>query len=259
METEAITDPDLPLSQGDVLRIISSDSELHNPRFGIIINADCDIVNKKIDNTINYIPLIDIEQYLIDEKLPQWIEHRRKKCIEGITKKLSLTIMEIDSLISWIKTSDQSFEEILKQAFSKQLDNKSIIHIKSLLSIMQHNQSSNYLQILRDICANDGIDRAGLEKILFTFTKSLKDNEMYFNEISGYSKIGYISRLNRICTIPENSIAIDQNLVHIDSMNFSNRQQKNMPLELLDSYLTLLGTLFTDLLCNFLKLATMTN
>ena len=60
MEETEIAPQDSGLRQGDIIKLYSE----KNSNFGVIVNADCDLANDKIDGHVAYVPIYTFPDFI---------------------------------------------------------------------------------------------------------------------------------------------------------------------------------------------------
>ncbi|MFT8886336.1 MAG: hypothetical protein ABF946_09045 [Acetobacter papayae] len=103
-------DANVPFAQGDILRSVSVTSQTE-PTFGLIITADCDIVQSKAANRLTYVEVVTIREYLervwIPDQLQKYVKKQAKGAVEALNglmrrSSLELTINE-HQLLEWLR------------------------------------------------------------------------------------------------------------------------------------------------------------
>lgn len=124
-------DAERPFAQGDILRSVSTNPEIE-PSFGLIITADCDIVQSKAANRLTYVEVVTSRDYLeriwIPDQLQKYLKKQVKGAAEALTglmrrSNLELTMNE-DQLLDWLRERPIEVIEKAVNQTGKQLDAK---------------------------------------------------------------------------------------------------------------------------------------
>ena len=209
---------DSPFRQGDIIRIESSsgnaDTHIDYYKYGIIINADCDLAHKKNDGTVAFLPIFNTREYFSSEWLPL---HLISEFKVKITSLLDLILNQTDPthkkddetrrhLINWI-SSDEAEDIIsskIKLSFKvsgkkkiEQVDN--IIKTLKLLANDNPGPEVKY----KNYCILAGKNDKQITSDIEQFKKSLGDGHFFINELPTEKDIGFIVKLRLIQTIKE--------------------------------------------------------
>jgi hypothetical protein len=103
-------DDDLPFAQGDVLRGVPIDASAE-PIFGVIITADCDIVQAKASDRLTYVEVVSTRAYLervwIPDQLQKFVRKQAKVAAEGLASLMRRSELELglseDQLLDWLR------------------------------------------------------------------------------------------------------------------------------------------------------------
>lgn len=101
IETEAVS-PNVPFHQGDIIRL-EIDERVADPAFGLIINADCDLMHCKIDGVVSYLPVYSFSYYFERFWIPSYVSSRRLEILTSISQVCGLREDKHNSLVTWIR------------------------------------------------------------------------------------------------------------------------------------------------------------
>lgn len=209
---------DSPFRQGDIIKIESSsgnaDTHIDYYKYGVIINADCDLAHKKNDGAVAFLPIFNTREYFSSEWLPLYLisefNNKISTLLDLILNKTDPAHTKNDEikthLINWIN-SDEAEDNIstkIKSSFkvnkkknAEQVDN--IIKILKLLTSKNHGPEDKYKNYCIIADKNDKQITSDIDQ----FKKSLGDGHFFINELPTEKDIGFIVKLRLIQTIKE--------------------------------------------------------
>lgn len=116
--------------QGDVVAAHPGTTNWSNPwrRFFVVLSADCDITNNKLDNGLVVVPVIGLETYALDIWLPEQIRRQSaavEKKVEPLVRRfpgwetnplsvLSLSVEDLDAELNARTAGDDELEKPAK-------------------------------------------------------------------------------------------------------------------------------------------------
>jgi len=76
------------IRQGDALLLREHPDQIGQVTYGLVITADCDIVQRKTSGCVSYIPLLSLREYMFRSWIPEHIESRghSMRCLDGLRK-----------------------------------------------------------------------------------------------------------------------------------------------------------------------------
>lgn len=92
--------------QGDILQFIDRDDGSSYPRWGVIINADCDLAHCKIDGVVSYLPIYTFEDCFIRCWIPTYLDDRRAELAQQLCTLCDLPLYKSDELVEWLREED---------------------------------------------------------------------------------------------------------------------------------------------------------
>lgn len=203
MNETQLCEPTQKLHQGDIIRIHDSGNSNH-PTLGVIINADCDLENDKLDGVIAYLPVYKFRDYLIKFWIENYVNQKRANSLSNLTKicKLSSSNEEGD-LLEWLSTeSPETVAE--KLSISLSLKPKIAENVRSELITVHKCLSPDYsnLEILTYFCEREKPKHMETaRKMVADAKKNMGDGHFFMSEIVGEEEIGFVIRMRRIYTI----------------------------------------------------------
>lgn len=199
-ETELVKNGE-EFQQGDIIKIFSSSKDLLAPKYGVIINADCDIANDKTDCMFAYLPLYPFETYLEIFWIPKYLNDEREALQKSIKSSLSLTETEFRELESWLSESIDTNEvlESLKNEYGQKKD-KFWNDLRTKLTQIKHlqNRKQSSLRVFSEYCALTDKPVSYVRRQLQSARKNIGDNNFLISELVGLKEIGFVIRMARI-------------------------------------------------------------
>lgn len=199
-----LCEPTQKLHQGDIIRI-SDQNNQHHPNLGIIINADCDLENNKIDGVIAYLPIYSFEEYIKKFWIENYVRQKRDSSLANIGRICKLSSVELSDLLDWISSSTpESIADKIIKSSTKKTD---AAVVKNELDTVHKciSLDCNGLEILTYFCEQakpKHMDTA--KKMVAEAKKNMGDGHFFVSEIVGEQDIGFVIRMRRIYTIDAN-------------------------------------------------------
>jgi hypothetical protein len=205
MNESQLCEPTQKLHQGDIIRIYNVD-KLRHPTLGVIINADCDLENEKLDGVIAYLPIFEFEEYLTKFWLSAYVSQRREASLANIARICNLGSQERLDLVDWL-SNDSLQAVIVKTKLTTdalKLNKKDTADVNVELTTLHKCLTVGYdrLEILTYFCElkkPKHIDTA--KNMVSEAKKNMGDDHFFLSEIVGENKIGFVIRMRRIYTI----------------------------------------------------------
>lgn len=193
--------PDDELRQGDILRTPGSGD---HPGLGVVINADCDLAQGKTDGVIAYLPIYSFRNYIKVFWAATFAKSQRREQLIKVLSLCKLEDSEGDGLLEWLAVEDS--EAVAATLLDQlRLSPNQIGALRISLADLKHCFCSNvtayeaFLYICRK--RNDG-DKF-LRKQIGAAYKAIGEGHFFLNEIYGLDGIGFVVRMRRIYSIPE--------------------------------------------------------
>lgn len=186
--------------QGDIIRLERPMPD--QPELGVIINADCDLENCKIDGVIAYLPIFKFSDYCEKFHLSDYIKQTAEQAKNKISTDLNLEEKEIIDLIRWIKIDDP--KKITEKIYPKDKKIKSTKEeiIKNLEKIkICLTENTRAIKIFQALCSKEANPSSLAKKQIEAAKKNMGDDHFFLSEIKGESSIGFVVRMRRIYTI----------------------------------------------------------
>jgi hypothetical protein len=190
--------------QGDILRFEGLESTRNYSR-GIVINADCDLENNKLDGVIAYLPLYSFQEYLEHFWLQNYVDQIRKSLISRIFDLCSLdrsNLANIEDLFTWMDQSppDEIAAKLVTQHCMKPREGT---ELKEKLTKLRHCRSplGRSLAGFHVYCSWEKDPVAFALKQLTAAKTAMGDDHFFINEVVGEKEIGFVVRMRRIYTI----------------------------------------------------------
>ncbi|BAM90985.1 hypothetical protein S58_50060 [Bradyrhizobium oligotrophicum S58] len=195
IETE-VTQSTAPFLQGDIIRLLP-ESERPDPALGVIINADCDLVNCKIDGFVSYFPVYSFSRYFEKFWIPTYIEARRLELLNQVTQICALQTDNYDALTNWLRDDAANIViENLSKTYSVRPN--TIAPKIAELSLIERSNTFD-ARLLERIFEEQHLEKKdAFAKLARRALKNLGDGNFFINEIAGLDQIGFVIRMRRI-------------------------------------------------------------
>lgn len=190
--------------QGDILRFEGGDERRSYSR-GVIINADCDLENNKLDGVIAYLPLYSFEEYLEHFWIKQYVDQVKNNHLKWILDLCGLdssSSSNQNDIVEWLSYSDS--ESIATKLIAQHgLKSKELEAIKVRLDKLRHcvDPLGRSLTHFHVYCSWEKDPAAFALKQLIAAKNSMGDDHFFLSEVLGEREIGFVVRMRRIYTI----------------------------------------------------------
>lgn len=201
-ETERVL-PTEPRAQGDIIRIEHAQPDA-GPRLGVVINADCDLANGKLDGVIAYLPMYPFKEYISKFWVPGYIADVTSSATSKIIDTVGDNLNASESLHAWITTEGP-------EAVSKSLCASTALKRSHAVAI---DQEVRRLAVVLDgsvdpftrfvsLCKVEQDATAYARKHLAAAKKAMGEGHFQISDLVEHSDIGFVIRMRRIYTIGE--------------------------------------------------------
>jgi len=198
-ETEAAPHAE-PFRQGDIIRLVDRDEKEIDPPIGIIINADCDLANCKIEGVVAYISVLPFEQHFRRYWIPNFIDDRFRTLAKSIEDACGLDCQAFGELEDWVR--EEPHELVAKRlAETYSAKEKKLLPLLQELSEISRSPSRDSTLLLKMLGIQGRNKHDTLTKYAKDALRSLGDGYFFLNEIAGLPAIGFVARLRRIHSI----------------------------------------------------------
>jgi hypothetical protein len=195
-------DPHGDLRQGDILRIEDQASLGRSERLGVVINADCDLANRKTDGVVAYLPLYTFRDFMESFWLHDYFNVVCKSATDKILQSTKLTSEYGEQLCSWL-AADSATEVgtkiktkfAIKRNLEKEFDGN-IMRISICLD-----PTKAPFEIFKEICRLENDPEKAARTQIRAAKKNLGDGHFFFSDLVGHDAVGFIIRMRRIYTI----------------------------------------------------------
>lgn len=205
-ETERISSQE-PRGQGDIIRIEWGNDEAAAPHYGVIINADCDLAWGRTDGVIAFLPLYSFHDYLAHF----WAGAH----IQGVMTTETSAVLQLagdtdgEALHQWIRTSGaESVADSIKQYKGlRKKDSEKLDRSLRLLAVcLDENETA--IMRFRGICAAASEPTSYARSHVLGAKKAMGEGHFFISDLVGDPDVGFVIRLRRIYTIPEQDVFI---------------------------------------------------
>jgi cellobiose-specific phosphotransferase system component IIA len=194
------------LRQGDILKIVSASKSDNAPDLGIIINADCDLENGKIDGTIAYLPIFSFKGYLREFWAPNFVKNTTKNTVSSILDQTGLEKNEAEEVLNLAKNFSQT--EIVSRlctVAAKKTNVQKLTELVDKLLICTDADQEAY-NAFKKICATQNNPEKFARKQIDSARDAMGDGHFFISEIVGQEEVGFVVRMQRIFSLPENRV-----------------------------------------------------
>jgi hypothetical protein len=192
--------------QGDILRLVDHNSD-YDFNLAMIINADCDMQNKKHDGVIAVLPIYTFQQYLQKFWLQNFLLAQKNEAMDIIASTISIEDRHIADLCDWIKIDGKAaLAKGASKIFERYEPNvKQLKRLDDALTKL-HNaivgQSEGSLTAVSKFGPDD---KEKLKKYcrdqVLDAKKKMGDGHFFITEVKSDDSIGYVVRMRRIYSL----------------------------------------------------------
>ena len=205
----------VPYAQGDVVRsFIKGITE--NPEFGVIITADCDIVQSKASERLTYVqvvsPLFYLEQVWIPDQLNKFLKKQGPLAAEGISavaRRAGLPFqLNADEIVEWLALKPVAEIAKLITHNDAPLEKRLVQTLEGLRCVADTSAVLNPLmrwRMLRSIMG-DTEDRQKSDLAAALYGGGGFSDSFLLPELPGVDGIGYVALLRFIRTVHSSDI-----------------------------------------------------
>ena len=201
-ETERVL-PGEPRAQGDILRIEHAASD-DGPVLGVVINADCDLENGKLDGVIAYLPMYPFKEYLARF----WAPGHVAEVMSAATKRIVAVVGDqgtaAASLHSWITTAGHeavSAALISSLALRKSQEESLAQDVRRVAIALD--EAADPLSRFLSLCRAERNASAHARTQLVAAKKSMGEGHFHISDLVEHPDIGFVIRMRRIYTVPD--------------------------------------------------------
>lgn len=202
-ETEKVTASD-PRRQGDIIRLEYPTAARQLPALGLVINADCDLQNKKIDGVIAYLPIYTFGEYLDAFWGELFLSEVADTCTKKVLDALGADDQEASDLHAWLRSASNEtiLEKIMSRSGVKPSQRSGITDHLNKLRICTDIECSP-LDRFSQLCRLDKDPAATARKQLTAAKKAMGDGHFFISDLVDHDDVGFVIRMRRIYTLPE--------------------------------------------------------
>lgn len=195
MEETEIVLQDSGLRQGDIIKLYGE----KNSNYGVIINADCDLANGKIDGHIAYVPIYAFPDFIERFWAADQIQSIKIQC-QNELRRFFKSQAEINDLLSWL--GHEGVDSVILQLSSHlALKSRENADLDKLIRKLNACIQGTTLKCLTDIYSLE----KNPEKYTSTQLSSLKSNlgegHLMISCIVGVEGLGFVMRMKRVFSI----------------------------------------------------------
>ena len=193
------------LLQGDILRFEHPAGTTMQFYLGVIINADCDMANDKIDGVISFLPIYRFQDYLKEFWLPTFILEQKSNATHRLKELCKYVEDDILDLTRWIngKSHEEVYEIAEQIASTQRCSKKDAQTIKDLIQkIYLCLNNGESLTCIKKFAPNESSKRDSyIHAQITNAKKNMGDGHFFVSDIKGDDDIGFVIRMRRIYSI----------------------------------------------------------
>ena len=197
-ETQYISS-DAPFGQGDILHL---QERSRPPHFGVVINADCDLLHHKTDGVCAYLPIYSFYEYLIEFWVNKFLESQKNQIVTQIANAIGQPKSECEALRQWLESDDYaSLPARLTDEFSlKPRTNSTLSKHVTQYGIL-HSPDQQPIDSFVALCSTQSEPVKYAKRQLTAAADQMGDGHLFINEIRGQTQLGFVVRTKRIYSI----------------------------------------------------------
>lgn len=201
-ETERVLSTE-PKAQGDIIRIEHAEPD-SGPSFGVVINADCDLSNGKLDGVIAYLPMYSFKEYVAKFWAPGHIAEIRTMATDRIVGIIGDDGTDPETLYSWIRNDgpDAVSEALIASSTLKKKQADAISQDSRKLAIAL-NETVDPFHRFVTLCRAEQDSLSYTRRQLAAARKAMGDGHFQISDLVEHPGIGFVIRMRRIYTIRE--------------------------------------------------------
>lgn len=192
--------------QGDILQF-EYPVDMEGSRLGVVINADCDLENKKTDGVIAYLPMYSFHEYLEIFWAPKYIKNisteTGQRLVE-ITQAGSTGLSDLAQLMALMEP-DAVAAQLLTLQSIKSKDRALIPDLVAKLATCARNDISAYAKF-SSLCRLQKDPAKHAKTQIEAAKKELSDGHFFVSELVEQDEIGFVIRMRRIYSLSEDRI-----------------------------------------------------
>lgn len=199
-ETDLATTAD-PISQGDILKLESMETDKKIPRFGLVINADCDLAHGKTDGVIAYLPIYSFREYLKHFWIDNYLYEQKQISLNKIGQLCKLDSVTLPDIIPWLitTTAEEVHEKIALQLELDKNKKSSLLALLSKLKVIT--LAEDNLAVFSKLCHFESSPHQAISKRLDAAKNNLGNGHLFLSEIAGQEELGFVIRFRRIYSL----------------------------------------------------------
>ncbi|MCR2832992.1 hypothetical protein [Parerythrobacter lacustris] len=171
---------------------------------GVIINADCDLANGKLDGVIAYLPMYSFKEYITKFWAPGHVAEVLSSATDRILEAFGDASTSSESLHNWISSDGH-------ETVSRALTASSSIKRGKVASITQDvrrlaialNEEMDLFSRFKLLCQAEQDALGYARRQFIAARKAMGDGHFQISDLVEHPDIGFVIRMRRIYTIPE--------------------------------------------------------
>lgn len=202
-ETEKVGPQD-QCRQGDIFRIEYPNDPAAGPSLGLVINADCDLANEKTDGAIAYLPIYTFREYLDNFWAGTYLNEVAHFATQKVLEIVQAEDSEADDLQKWLLSTSAenvmakiaTLEHVKKSQYAQLED-----HLRRMWTCINRDRSP--FERFGALCRLDKKPALAVKKQIVAAKKAMGDGHFFISDLVGHAEVGFVIRMRRIYTMPE--------------------------------------------------------
>ncbi len=190
--------------QGDIFRIEYPNGAAAGPTLGLVINADCDLANEKTDGVIAYLPIYTFREYFDGFWAGTYLHEVAAVAARKVLDIVQADDAEAEDLQKWLLST--STERVMaKIATLEHVKNSQHAELEGHLRRMRTcvDKDRSPLERFGALCQLDKNPALAVKKQIVAAKKAMGDGHFFISDLVGHAEVGFVIRMRRIYTIPE--------------------------------------------------------
>lgn len=192
------------VGQGDIVRLEWPERD-SGPKLGVIINADCDLANRKTDGIVAILPIYPFDDYLAQFWAPGHVAEVNAQATKSILDLISDE--DGSALHDWLRDTDANQ---VATALTQRLGLKKA-HTSKLLSELEKlkiclNPDKTFIDRFKELCRAAQSPQTYARNQITSAKKAMGDGHFFISDLVDHPGVGFVIRMRRIYTLPDQDL-----------------------------------------------------
>lgn len=192
--------------QGDIISIEYPDGQT-GPEIGLVINADCDLANGKIDGTIAYLPIYSFREFLALFWVPGYLKSIANESairLVDITKAGASGGDDLNLLLEQMP-EEEAITRLCGLSGVKPKDHKAIEGHVHKIAICRDEGLAPYSRFER-LCRLHKDPQKHARSLIEGARNTMGEGHFFVSDLIGRQELGFVIRMRRIYSLPEENV-----------------------------------------------------